>query len=74
MKAYYEERSREEATERDKNRLGNRGKLSAFNKQEVIVTKSHEMYEDIDYTKPREAQMIKDKVGIKKTARPKRKR
>ena len=74
MKAYYEERSREEATERDKNRLGNRGKLSAFNKQEVIVTKSHEMYEDIDYTKPREAQMIKDKAGIKKTARPKRKR
>jgi len=74
MKAYYEERSREEAATRDKNRLGNRGKLSAFNKDEVIVTKSHEMYEDIDYTKPREASMIKDKVGVKKTARKKRKR
>ena len=74
MKAYYEERNREEAEERDKNKLGNRGKLSAFNKEEVIVTKSHELYEDIDYTKPREAQMIKDKSAIKKTARKKRKR
>ncbi len=73
MKAYYEERSREDAGERDKNKLGNKGKLSAFNKQEVIVTKSHELYEDIDYTKPREAQMIKDKAAIKKTARKKRK-
>jgi len=73
MKAYYEERSREDATERDKNKLGNKGKLSAFNKEEVIVTKSHELYEDIDYTKPREAHMIKDKAAIKKTAR-KRKR
>lgn len=73
MKSYYEERSREEAAERDNNRLGNRGKLSAFNKEEVIVTKAHELYEDIDYTKPREAQMIKDKAAIKKKAR-KRKR
>jgi len=73
MKAYYEERTREDAAERDKNKLGNRGKLSAFNKDEVIVTKSHELYEDIDYTKPREAQMIKDKNAIKKKAR-KRKR
>jgi len=73
MKSYYEERSREDAAERDNNRLGNRGKLSAFNKEEVIVTKAHELYEDIDYTKPREAQMIKDKAVIKKKAR-KRKR
>lgn len=69
MKSYYEERNREDAVERDKNKLGNRGKLSAFNKEEVIVTKSHELYEDIDYTKPREAQMIKDKAAIKKKAR-----
>jgi len=74
MKAYYEERNREEAAERDKNKLGNRGKLSAFNKEEVIVTKSHDLYEDIEYTKPREAQMIKDKTAIKKTVRKKRKR
>jgi hypothetical protein len=74
MKEYYEERTREDATERDKNKLGTKGKLSAFNKEEVIVTKSHELYEDIDYTKPREAQMIKDKAAIRKTARKKRKR
>jgi len=73
MKAYYEERNREESAERDKNKLGNVGKLSAFNKEEVIVTKAHELYEDIDYTKPREAQMIKDKASIKKIARKKRK-
>lgn len=72
MKSYYEERSREEAAERDKNRHGNKGKLSAFNKEEVIVTKSHELYEDIDYTKPREAQMIKDKAAVKKKARRKK--
>ena len=69
MKAYYEERTREDAVERDKNKLGNRGRLSAFNKEEVIVTKSHELYQDIDYTKPREAQMIKDKAAVKKKAR-----
>jgi hypothetical protein len=74
MKSYYEERSREDATERDNNRHANKGKLSAFNKEEVIVTKSHELYEDIDYTTPREAQMIKDKAAIRKTARKKRKR
>lgn len=71
MKAYYEERSREEASQRDQNKLGNRGKLSAFNKEEVIVTKTHDLYEDIDYTKPREAQMIKDKALVKKKARRK---
>lgn len=74
MKAYYEERSREEAAERDKNKLGSRGKLSAFNKEEVIVTKSHELYEDIDYTKPREAQMIKDKAAIRKKRGGRKKR
>lgn len=69
MKAFYEERTREDAAERDKNRHANRGKLSAFNKEEVIVTKSHELYEDIEYTKPREAQMIKDKTSVRKKAR-----
>jgi hypothetical protein len=69
MKEYYEERTREEAAERDKSRLGNKGKLSAFNKEEVIVTKAHELYEDIDYNTPREAQMIKDKAAVRKKAR-----
>jgi hypothetical protein len=72
MQAYYQERSREDAAERDKNKLVTKGKLSAFNKEEVIVTKSHELYEDIDYNKPREAQMIKDKASIKKKGRKRR--
>jgi hypothetical protein len=75
MKAYYEERSREDAAERDKSRFGNRGKLSAFNQEEVIVTRSHELYEDIEYDTPREAQRIKDKAAIsKKTKKGGRKR
>jgi hypothetical protein len=69
MKAYYEERSREDAAERDKSRFGNRGKLSAFNQEEVIVTRSHELYEDIEYDTPREAQRIKDKAAISKKAK-----
>jgi hypothetical protein len=69
MQAYYKERSREDAAEREKSSIGNRGKLSAFNKEEVIVTRSHELYEDIDYTKPREAQMIKDKTSINKRSK-----
>jgi hypothetical protein len=69
MNEYYKERSREDAEEREKNKLGNKGKLSAFNKQEVIVTQSHELYEDIEYTKPREAQMVKDKTSISKRSK-----
>jgi len=66
MKAYYEERTREDAADRDRGRT--KGKLSAFDKEEVIVTKSHDLYQDIDYDKPREAQAIKDKPSIKKRA------
>jgi SepF-like predicted cell division protein (DUF552 family) len=64
MKAYYEERNREESERKHKSNRS--GKLSAFDAEEVIVTKSHELYEDIDYDTPREAQKIKDRVDIKK--------
>jgi len=64
MKSYYEERNREDAARRSKNQ--NKGKLSAFNNEEVIVTRSNELYEDIEYNKPREAQRIKDRADIKK--------
>ena len=67
MKEYYEERSREDASRRSKK--GNRGKLSAFDKEEVIVTQSNELYQDIEYDKPREAQRIKDRTDIKKRTR-----
>jgi hypothetical protein len=70
MKAYYEERNREDAARTGKRRT--QGKLSAFDKEEVIVTQSNELYEDIDYDKPREANMIKEKTDIRKKARRRR--
>jgi hypothetical protein len=70
MKSYYEERTKEDAAERDRGKVN--GKLSAFDKEEVIVTRSHELYQDIDYDKPREAQAIKDKPAISKKAGKKR--
>jgi len=70
MKAFYEERNREDASERAKHQMqSSRGTLSAFDKQEVIVTRSNELYEDIDYDKPREAQRIKDRSDLKKRTR-----
>lgn len=66
MRAFYEERSRDEAARKSKSRSG---KLSAFDSEEVIVTRSHELYEDISYDTPREAQKIKNRVDIKKRTR-----
>ncbi len=64
MQSYYDERSKDDAARRSK--VKTRGKLSAFDKEEVIVTQSNELYEDIKYDKPREAQRIKDKALIRK--------
>jgi len=70
MKDYYEERNRDEAARKSKRKT--QGKLSAFDKEEVIVTQSHDLYEDIDYDKPKEARMIKEKTDIRKKARRRR--
>jgi len=67
MKSYYEERQREDASRRQRQ---SHGKLSAFDKEEVIITKSNEMYEDIKYDKPREALRVKDRTDLKKRAVP----
>jgi hypothetical protein len=64
MKAYYQERTQEEAARKSKAKTS--GKLQAFDAEEVIVTRSNPLYEDIDYDKPREAQKIKDRVDLKK--------
>ncbi len=73
MKSYYEERNREDAAERYKHQTQqSRGTLSAFDKEEVIVTRSNELYEDIKYDKPREAQRIKGRVDIKKKSKRRR--
>jgi hypothetical protein len=67
MKNYYEDRNRQEASRKHKNRRS--GKLSAFDAEEVIVTRSHELYQDIEYDKPKEAQKLKDRTDIKKRTR-----
>lgn len=64
MEAYYREQSKENAARKSKKTSG--GKLSAFDQEETIVTQSNELYEDIEYDRPREAQRIKDRVDIKK--------
>lgn len=69
MKSYYEERNRQDASRRSTKRSP--GKLSAFDSEEVIVTASNELYQDIKYDKPREAQRLKDLTDIKKKANSK---
>jgi hypothetical protein len=65
---YYKERRKESLANRDKRKYG-KSKLSAFDKEEVVVTKANELYQDIEYDKPREAQAIKDRNFIKKRTR-----
>jgi len=67
MKDYYEERTRDAGARKDKKRRP--GKLSAFDKEEIIVTKSNELYDDIKFDEPKEAKYIKDKPLIKKRTR-----
>jgi len=70
MKSYYDEKTKEDAARKSKHSVG--GDLSSFDKKEVIVTQANELYEDIKYDKPREAQRIKDRNEIKKKAKKRR--
>jgi hypothetical protein len=67
MTSYYEERNREDSFRRSKKDSG--GNMSALDKEEVIITRSNELYQDIKYDKPKEAQQIKDRSDIKKRTR-----
>ena len=67
MASYYDERTRQDAYRKSK--VADPSKLSSFDKEEVIVTKSNELYQDIKYDKPREAQKIKNRTSIKKRTR-----
>ena len=67
MKQFYEERNKDAADRRS--RANRPGKLSAFDAEEVIVTRSHELYQDIEYDTPKEAKKLKDRVDIKKKAK-----
>lgn len=65
MEDYYKELNNETSIRRDqKNKKNNN--LSAFDSEEVIITQFNELYQDIAYDKPREAQKIKDRADIKK--------
>lgn len=60
----YKEREKEASHRRLKK--STRGTMSAFDAEEVIVTKAHEMYQEIKYDKPREAQRVKDRSDLRK--------
>lgn len=64
MKEFYGDRNKEAAARRSKNKT--RGNLSAFDQEEVIVTASNELYRDIQYDKPREAQKLKERSDLRK--------
>lgn len=65
MEEYYRELNNETSILRER-KIKNKGQMSAFDSEEVIVTQSNELYFDIEYDKPREAQKIKDRADIKK--------
>lgn len=65
MEEYYNEMNNETSIQKER-KIKNKGTLSAFDSEEVIVTQSNELYHDIKYDKPREAQKVKDRADIKK--------
>ena len=65
MEEYYRQINNETSISK-KDKKMNKGRLSAFDSEEVIVTQSCELYYDIKYDKPKEAQQIKDRSDIKK--------
>jgi len=69
LKDYYEKKHRESVARKNNKK---HGKLSAFDKQEVLVTRTNELYEDIEFDKPKESSAIKDKPMIQKKARRRR--
>ena len=58
MSDYYKELERDFQSARSKKKFGKKS-LSAFDSEEVIVTRASELYEEIEYDKPREADKLK---------------
>jgi hypothetical protein len=67
MEEYYNEMNNETSIQKER-KIKTKGLLSAFDSDEVIVTQSNELYHDIKYDKPKEAQKLKDRTDIKKRA------
>jgi hypothetical protein len=74
MTDYYKELEKDFQSARSKKKFGKR--MSAFDAEEVIVTKASEMYEEIEYDKPREARKLVDKgkTSIKESQKNKKTR
>jgi hypothetical protein len=67
MNDYYKELSNDSSIKRSTKAM-NKGAMSAFDAEEVIVTQSNELYHDISYDTPREAKRVKDRTDLKKRA------
>lgn len=72
MDSYYKEMTKNIQAAGQKKKHG--GKLSAFDAEEVIVTRSNELYEEIEYDTPRESKRIKDKTDLKKRTKGSRRK
>jgi hypothetical protein len=72
LEDYYRERKKDNYARRS--RSGHKGRLSAFDSEEVIVTRSNELYEDVDYDDPKEARSIKDRNEVRKLTKSSKKR
>lgn len=71
MEEYHKERTKDIADR--KYRKGHKSKLSAFDKEEVLVTKiANELYDDIEFDEAREAAAVKDKPMVSKKSRRRR--
>ena len=71
MENYYKELKNRRLTSSG----GSGTKIDAMQSEQVIVTPAHELHEDIEYDKPREAQRLKDReTTVIKDRSPRKKR
>lgn len=61
MQSYYDEMTKEAASRRHRKKLGKSKVGSAFDKEEVIVTRTNELFDDIEFDEPVEAKRARNK-------------
>ena len=74
MSSYHDEKEKEMLARKGNKHAKGKGRMSAFNKEEVIVTKANELYQDMKYDKPREAQRVKDRPTVSNRKKRRRRR
>ena len=67
MQTFYQDRNKQDSARKHNSKRS--GKISAFDSEEVIITSSHELYQDIAYDKPDKAEKLKDRIDIRKRTR-----